>query len=130
MKPHALICVLLLLFTSCAGCGPKGDGDISGEMRYMILAAVHAPRTKEPSTETLMSVMIGFRGGDAAEKEIRSREAALSAAAVRFGALVEREDLTDVERYEKLRERLRGMFNAELTRPFVGRVVFREIRIR
>ena len=103
---------------------------MAGEIRFMNLAPVHAQRTKEPSTETFLSVSIGFRGGDGADSEIQSRKERLSAASVRFGADVEREDLTDVERYEKLRERLRVMLNAELTRPFIVRVVFREIRIR
>ena len=44
--------------------------------------------------------------------------------------VLQREDLTDVARYEMLRERLRGMLNGELTRPFIGRVVFGSIRIQ
>ena len=125
-----IICSLLFFFSSCAGCGPKGDGDIAGDIRFMNLSPVHAQRSQEPATETFLSVTIGFRGGDPAEKEIRFRDAGLSAAVFRFGAGVEREDLTDVELYEKLRERLRGMLNDELSRPVIVRVVFREIRIR
>ena len=123
---YAVLCVC-----AAVSCGRKNAAEVpSGEMRFMDLSAVHAQRSESPSTETFMSLTIGFRGGDVLEKEIRSKEERLVKAASAVGAGVGKEDLTDVERYEQLRNRLIAAFNGELSRPAVVKVIIRDIKVR
>ena len=121
----------LSLCTAFLSCGGKNAVEpLSGEIRFRDLPAIHAKRTESPSTETYLSLTIGYRCGDQLEREIQAKDDLLAAAAVPVGAGVVKEDLSDVERFEQLREKLRSAFNGALSRPAVVKVIIKDIKIR
>ena len=130
MKRLLFLSAFMCLCAAGLSCGTKNAAEpLSGEIRFRDLPAVHAPRAAAPSTETFLSITIGFFGGELLEREIVSKEELLVKAAGLVGSGVEKEDLSDIERYEKIRERLRTAFNGALTRPAVVKVIIRDIKI-
>ena len=94
------------------------------------LPEIHVLREADPSSEASLSVTIGFVEQLSLRREIELKEPELKKIISRFGSRIGREDLTDVERYEKLRSQLKEQLNGELFRGGIVKVLFRKIDIK
>ena len=123
--------MLCLYAAALFSCGNKPGGTIpTGELVFHPLKQVNSPSRIYPSSETVLGVTLGFAETAALRKEILEKDAAICSVISDFATGILKEDLTDVQRYEKMRESLRLKINAKLTRGSISKVLFRTIEIR
>jgi hypothetical protein len=128
-----ILSFVMICFSAAAffSCGNKPDGTVAqGELVFHTLKQVHSPSRVYPPSEAVLGVTLGFYETAALRKEILEKDADICTVVSDFGAGILKEDLTDVQRYEKMRESLRLKINAKLIRGSISRVLFRTIEIR
>lgn len=123
--------LFILLSGAVLGCGGKNiSGEMSETVVFYDLPEIHVPRTADPSSETVLRISIGFPESTSLRQEIELKEADLKQTIAVFGSGMEKEDLTDVNRYEKLRQKIQEKLNGRLSRGGIVKVLFRKIDIK